>query len=40
MATYAQILEMIADHHNLISYDQAFLDDVLIEHFGPTGEPE
>jgi hypothetical protein len=40
MATHAEILQMLEDHHNLISCDQAFLDHVLVAHFGPTGEPE
>lgn len=40
MATYTEILQRIADHHNSISCDQAFFDRVLVKHFGPTGEPE
>ncbi len=39
MATHAQIVQKIADHHNEIRV-QEFLDDVLKVRFGDGGEPE
>ncbi len=39
MATYAQIVKKIADHHNAIRF-QKFLDDVLKVRSREGGEPE
>jgi len=39
MATHAQIVQKIADHHNAIRFHK-FLGDVLKVRFGEGGEPE